>query len=62
MTPLNSSEKKKYPVHWLDADKDISEQILTARYGIELWRPLLILALLLLALEMIIETNWKKRT
>ena len=62
LTPLNHSEKKKYPVHWLDADKDISEQILTARYGIELWRPLLILALLLLALEMIIETNWKKRT
>ena len=60
LTPLDNTEKKKFPVHWLNSDKDISEQILSARYGVELWRSLLLLALLMLALEMIIETNWKK--
>ncbi len=61
ITPLDSKTRKNISVKWLDPEKDIAAQILSARYGVELWRTMLILALLLMAAEMIIETRWKKK-
>ncbi len=61
LTPLDDAVRKKIPVRWLDPDTDISSQVLSARYGVELWSPLLILALILLAAEMIIETRWRRK-
>ncbi len=55
LTPLDIAERKKIKVNWLDADADIGSQVLSTRYGFELWRPLLILALLFLAAEMLVE-------
>ncbi len=59
LTPLEKDEREKFDIYWLEPDKDISEQILSVHYGIELWRTLLLLALVFLAAEMIVEKNWK---
>ncbi|MCD6531813.1 BatA domain-containing protein [bacterium] len=61
LTPLTDEDRDKFNIIWLDPTKDLSEQVFAARFGVELWRPLLILALILLALEMIIEKNWKQK-
>jgi len=61
LSPLDEKTRKKFPVHWLDPERSITEQILSARYGVELWRIMIILALILMAAEMIIETRWKKK-
>jgi len=58
---LKKSDRKKFNIIWLDANSDIAKQVLKTRFGVELARPLLILALFILAIEMIIETRWKKK-
>ena len=62
LEPLTPAEKKRINVVWLNSEGNIEKQVLQTKFGVELARPLLVLALLLLAAEMIIETSWRKKT
>ncbi len=59
LSPLTDDLKKSMPVKWLDVDKELGPQLFSARFGMELWRPLLIIALLLMLIEMAIEIRWR---
>ncbi len=48
------------PVDLLDVDSQDDTSMRQARMGIELWRHFLVLALLLLAAEMILASHWRK--